>query len=270
MSTSFRWEAGRIEALAAADSLQAASAQLPAGSYTTLRTYGGRRALRLAQHVARLNETASLLGSSATPIAEADVRALLRHALDATGFPESRIRLTWSAPALFASIEPFAPPSDSLYRDGARCVTLPVHRDNPHAKDTRFIATAQAAYGRLAAGIHEGLLVAADGAILEGLSSNFFAVVDGRLRTEGERVLFGVTRSLVLGVAARLVPVETLAVSRADLPRASDAFITSVSRGIVPVVEIDGQPIGDGRPGTATARLRAAFADLEAREAEPI
>ena len=51
-----------------------------------------------------------------------------------------------------------------------------MRRDNPHAKDTRFIATAQHAYGRLPAGVEEGLIVAADGAILEGLSSNFFAV----------------------------------------------------------------------------------------------
>src|SRR5262249_23484336 len=56
---------------------------------------------------------------------------------------------------------------------------LPLRRDNPHAKDTRFIATAGEAYARLPAGVHEGLLLSEDGDILEGLSSNFFGVAGG-------------------------------------------------------------------------------------------
>jgi hypothetical protein len=86
-------------------------------------------------------------------------------------------------------VEPFSPLPASLYAEGARCATLPLKRITPHAKDTRFIASAQDAYGRLPAGIEEGLLVAEDGSILEGLSSNFFGVSTGALRTEGERVL---------------------------------------------------------------------------------
>lgn len=263
-------ETGLVEAAPASTDLASASAALPQGSYTTLRTYGGRGVLRLRQHVARLNETTSLLGGRAAPLTEAATRTLLRHAIGTAGYPESRVRLTWTPPTLYASVEPFLPLPDVLYRAGARCVTLPVRRQNPHAKDTHFIATAQAAYGRLPAGVHEGLLVDDDGTLLEGLSSNFFAVLDGRLRTEGERALFGVTRSLVLEVAAGLLPIVTTAVARGELARASDAFITSVSRGIVPVVEIDGQRIGTGRPGEATERLRRAFAELETREAEPV
>lgn len=263
-------DAGRVEATPESPSLAAASAELPQGSYTTLRTYGGRGMLRLRQHVARLNQTIALLGGPAVELTEAATRALLRHALDAAAFRESRVRLTWAPPALFASVEPFLPLPEALYRDGARCVTLPVRRQNPHAKDTHFIATAQAAYGHLPAGVHEGLIVADDGTLLEGLSSNFFAVLDGCLRTEGERALFGVTRSLVIEVAARLLPIASTAIARGDLPRASEAFITSVSRGIVPVVEIDGQRIGTGRPGEATRRLRRAFADLESRDVEAV
>jgi len=271
MAITFRWTAASgVERLAEAPSLAAASAQIPSGSYTTLRTYHGDHVLRFRQHVARLDETAALLGRHDARLSEADARFVLRQALGLVGFAESRVRLTWSPPSLFASVEAYAPPPESVYRDGVRCVTLPLRRDNPHAKDTRFIATAQDAYGRLPAGIHEGLLVADDGALLEGLSSNFFAVLDGRLRTEGERVLFGVTRALVLEVAAGVMPVDTLAMRRDDLPRTSEAFITSVSRGIVPVVEIDGRPIGTGRPGEATRRLREAFAELEDREAEPL
>jgi branched-subunit amino acid aminotransferase/4-amino-4-deoxychorismate lyase len=129
-------------------------------------------------------------------------------------------------------------------------VTLDVRRQNPRSKDTRFIAAAQAAYRRLPAGVEEGLLVGEDGALLEGLSSNFFAVVRGALRTEEERALIGVTRSLVLEVAEGLMPVERRAVRRDELAQIDEAFITSVSREVLPVVRIDGRPVGGVGPGT--------------------
>jgi branched-chain amino acid aminotransferase len=270
MVPTFRSERGRIERIGDHESLPSAQALLPQGAYTTLRTYGGRGVVRLGQHVARLNETVVLLGGVAATLSEAETRALLRQALDAVRLPESRVRLTWAPPALYATLDAFAPPPEALYRDGARCVMLPVRRENPHAKDTRFVATAQAAYRSLPDGVHEGLLAADDGAVLEGLSSNFFAILDGCLRTEDERVLRGVTRSIVLEVAAALLPVKLEGVTRSELPRLSEAFVTSVSRGILPVVEIDGRAIGAGRPGDGTLRLRRAFAELEAREVEPL
>jgi branched-chain amino acid aminotransferase len=165
------------------------------------------------------------------------------------------------------AIEPFSPLPARLYEEGAACITLGLHRDNPHAKDTRFIAAAKAAYGRLPAGVEEGLIVGDDEAVLEGLSSNFFAVVGGTLRTEEERALIGVTRSLVLEVAEGLVPVDRHAVRRDDLPRVAEAFITSVSREVLPVVRIDGRPVGDGRVGPRSRAIMDGFAALVRREA---
>ncbi len=158
----------------------------------------------------------------------------------------------------------------SLYREGAWCITLPGHRDRPRAKHTGFIATAAGAYDRLPPGVNEGLLVDDDGAILEGLSSNFFAVVEGELRTEDARALPGVTRSLVLEVARESLPVRLVGVRRDALPRVAEAFITSVSRGVLPVVRVDGQPIGEGHPGPWTRAIMDEFAALVEREAEPI
>lgn len=247
-----------------------ASRHLPDGAYTTFRTYGGRGVVRLAQHVARLNETAALLRLSESALSEAVVRAALRGSLSATAFAESRVRLTWAAPDLYVTIEPFEALPERLYEHGVRCVTLDVRRESPHAKDTRFIATAAAAQRTLPAEAHEGLLVGEDGAILEGLSSNFFAVLDGVLRTEETRALIGVTRALVLEVASGLLSVERSAVTRGDLERVSEAFITSVSRGILPVVAIDRHTLGAGRPGGTTAELQRRFETLIARELETV
>ena len=143
-------------------SLAASSADLPAGAYTTLRTYGGRGLVRLDQHLRRLEESAALQGQAGT-IDPAVARRAVTLALDATANPESRLRLTFAPPRLFVAVEPFAPLPHSLYEEGVACVTLDVRRQNPHSKDTRFIAAAQAAYGRLPAGVEEGLILGEDG-----------------------------------------------------------------------------------------------------------
>jgi branched-chain amino acid aminotransferase len=195
-------------------------------------------------------------------------RRLVAAAVAEGRHPESRLRLTFAPPRLLASVEAFRPLPAERYERGVACITLPrIHRDRPHAKDTRFIGTARRVYERLPQGVEEGLLLAEDGSILEGLSSNFFAVVDGTLRTEEERVLAGITRSLVLEAAATLLPVERRPVRRDELSRVSEAFITSASREVLPVVRIDGEPIVDGRVGPQTRRIMEAFESLVRREA---
>jgi branched-chain amino acid aminotransferase len=263
---------GQARLSSAHESMRAASTALPQGAYTTFRTYGGNRVLRLDQHLRRLEESVALQGQPVARLDALEVRTALREALAAEGrgVAESRVRLTFASPSLFASIEPFEPLPPELHREGAWCVTVPLRRENPHAKDTRFLEAASGAYESLPPGVQEGLMLAEDGAILEGLSSNFFAVRKGVLRTEEECALLGVTRSLVLEVAAGLVPVEASAVRRAELGEVSECFITSVSREILPVVRIDERTIGDGRPGPITRGIMASFADLVAREAEPL
>ncbi len=259
--------------------MRAASAELPAGAYTTFRTYGGNRVLRLSQHVRRLRESIGLADDGAL-LTDAQARRGVAAALREAGFAESRFRLTLAAPEssgaparFFVSIEPFTPYPSEWHERGVACATVALRRDNPHAKRTAFIAQAGQVYQALPPGVHEGLMVADDGAILEGLSSNFFAVLDGALRTEQERALIGVTQAIVLELAARVLPaliVQTSAIHISDLPRVSECFITSVSREVLPVTQIDGRPIGDGRPGAVTRALTQALRDLIAREAEPV
>lgn len=266
MAETFEFESGRLKPLGSYPSLGAASSALPEGSYTTLRTYAGGRVLRLEQHVRRLQESLN----SQAPLPLADVRAALAQALERTGHRESRLRLTFAPPRLLVSVEPFEPLPETLYREGVRCVTVALQRENPHAKHTGFIATAATAYSRLPRGVEEALMLAEDGAILEGLSSNFFAVKHGALHTEDERVLRGVTRAIVLEVAQALLPVRKQAVRAPQLAGVSECFLTSVSREILPVVKIDDRLIGDGKPGPSTRELIRRFALLVEQEARPL
>ncbi|HXY41039.1 MAG TPA: aminotransferase class IV [Vicinamibacteria bacterium] len=265
----FTFESGPQGAvlLARHPTLAASSSALPEGAYTTLRTYGGRRLFRLDRHLDRLSESVALQGRPA-PLDRALGRRSIRDALETAGFEEARLRLTFAPPSLFVAVESFSPLHATAYADGVACVTVDVVRDNPLAKDTRFIATAQDVYGHLPEGVEEALLVAEDGSVLEGLSSNFFAVRDGRLHTEDARALHGITRSAILEVAGALLPVDLQAIPRGELARASETFITSVSREVLPVVRIDGRPVGDGRVGGVTRAIILGVADLVAREAE--
>ncbi len=265
----FEMRDGAVVRLAGDESLAAASGRLPPGAYTTFRTYGGDRVLRFPDHLRRLESSVTLQGTPA-PIDAVATGRLVAAALAATGHPESRVRLTVAPPRVFASVEPFVPLPHSLYREGVSCVTLPLQRERPRVKDTRFIPTAQKAYGELPPGVEEGLLLASDGTILEGLTSNFFAVLDGTLHTEEERVLEGITRSLVVEVAEAALPVARRAVRRDELPRVSESFLSSASREVLPVVRIDGREIGDGRVGPQTLEIMRGFAEAVRRETERV
>jgi branched-subunit amino acid aminotransferase/4-amino-4-deoxychorismate lyase len=201
----------------------------------------------------------------------AEVRAAVAAAVQASGGGLRRLRLTWSPPRLFVSSEPFAPPAPELLEGGVVCATLELVRSDPRAKDSGFSSVAAEAHARLPPGVHEGLLVDRGGVILEGLSSNFFAIAGRELRTEGPRALAGVTRSLVLEAArGHLTPVER-GVSLAELSRVvEECFLTSASRGILPVVRVDATVVGQGVPGPLTRELRARFDALVERELEPV
>jgi branched-chain amino acid aminotransferase len=252
-----------------ADMSQAAK-QLPQGAYTTFRTYDKTRLLRLGQHTDRLVESVALMGGPA-PLSEPTLRAAVGHVLqkNTDDRAESRVRITFAPPRLFVSVEAFTPYPQSLYEQGVMCATVPLHRENPHAKNTAFSLVAKAAQAGLPSAAHEGLMLAADGAILEGLSSNFFAIdAAGVLRTEQERVLMGVTRSIVLELAAQLAPVSLAALRRDELPTAKECFITSVSRQVLPVVQIDNVVIGDGDPGPITRQIMGLFNSLVEKDAD--
>ena len=258
---------GGARAIGEDATLADASVRLPRGAYSTLRTYGGHGVVRFEAHLRRLEGSAAQAGHRAV-IDPGAARRLVREAVRAGCHPESRLRLTFAPPRLFASVEAFGPSPPSSHEQGIACVTLPIRRDQPRVKDTGFIPTARRAYDDLPRGVDEGLLVSEDGSILEGLSSNFFALLGGSLHTEDEHVLPGITRSLVLEVAEARRPIVYRAVRRNELLRLDEAFITSASREVLPVVRIDGEPVGDGGVGPHTRAVMEGFAALVRSEVE--
>lgn len=93
--------------------------------------------------------------------------------------------------------------------------------------------------------VHQGMAV-------EGAASNLFAVIDGEARTppDGPRVLPGITRDVVLELAAEEgLPVRTGEVTADELAAAAEVWLTSSTKEVLPVTRLDGQPVGSGRPG---------------------
>ena len=242
------------------DSLADAARYEPDGIYTVTNTYNTFQTLKLDAHLDRMEDSARR-ENIALKLDRSRLRAALRQMIADAGFGDVRFRVTVprAQPDHFIlTLEPYKPPSPALVSGGVRCVTAPgLMRRNPSAKTNDW--TAQRSTFKLSEGIYEGLLVDDTGHILEGLSSNFYAILNGELRTAGEGVLAGIAQQIVFTVAPDIIPMRRDAIHMDDLPNLEEAFITSSSRGVIPVIEIDDQTFGDGGPGPRTMAIRSAY-----------
>ncbi|MFD1913306.1 D-amino-acid transaminase [Halodurantibacterium flavum] len=103
-----------------------------------------------------------------------------------------------------------------------------------------------------------------DGKVTEGTSNNAYIVKGGKIITRqlGNEILHGITRAAVLRCAREAqMEVEERAFTIEEAQAADEAFITSASAFVMPVVEIDGATLGDGKPGRVAARLREIYLD---------
>jgi len=117
------------------------------------------------------------------------------------------------------------------------------------------------------AGVDEVLFLHG-GFVREGASSSFFGVRDGRIITHplDSSILPGVVRDHAIGLALEArVRVEERPLRELELAQLDEAFITSTTQGVMPVVEVDGRPVGNGRCGPVTAELQQLFDQAEAQ-----
>ena len=249
-------------------------AGLPLGVYSGLRTYEHDRFLRLEDHVDRTDRSAELLGLDAR-LDRPALRATLREACAAWPHDEARVRFDLLAgPATARGFDgrvlvllfPFVPLPEAARRDGVRvALTRELGREEPEIKRADFTVQRKPLQAGPSGGAYEHVLVDARDRLLEGSSSNLFVVRDGILSTPEDGVLAGITRRIVIELAsATQLPFRATSTTVAELPALHEAFLTSSSRHLVPVVEIDGVRIGSGRVGPVTRRLMSAY-DLYAR-----
>jgi len=253
--------------------------------YEVMRTYDGRP-FGLADHLARLWRSASLLGI-APPLEPAALTEELSAALRASGHRESYVRVIVTRGSGPIGLDPAlaehpcrviivtelkALPAE-LYREGAAICLVPAGRSAAGAvpagaKSGNYLANIMALGAARRQGAHEAILLDQRGLITEGASSNIFAVLGGALHTPplSAGILEGITRGKVMRLAREAgLALEERELGPADLAAASELFLTSTLREVLPVTRVDGQSVGDGRPGPVTLRLRALYRDLATR-----
>lgn len=128
-------------------------------------------------------------------------------------------------------------------------------------KATALLANVLLKQQALDAGVQEAILVR-DGFAIEGAASNLFAVVDGVLRTapNGPDILGGITRSVLLEEAGRLgIDCHTVPVTVKELQRAEEIWLTGSISEILPVTQLNGEQVGDGKVGRVCRRLTEAY-----------
>jgi tripeptide aminopeptidase len=165
-------------------------------------------------------------------------------------------------PTVYIAASRFAPFHDLRAR-GIGIITLPDERwMRCDLKTTSLIPNTMAKQRAAASGAFEGVFVR-DGIVTEGSHNNVFAVLDGEVRTHplSPRILQGVTRDVVLELAAEAGHrIREDAVRREELDRADEVFITGTTADLLPVVQVDGRQVADGRPGPVARGLYEALA----------
>ncbi|MEO8358279.1 MAG: aminotransferase class IV [Chloroflexota bacterium] len=235
---------------------------LPEGLYTTFRTYAGRsRVVGLHSHLARLYLPARVRGITPTVRRQDDFREILYDLLKRRDddIQEARVRLildtSVDAGTIYVLLAAMQALPAEVYENGVRLDISKARRELPALKRTEFISKSSTERKRVGGGIFELLLINR-GRILEGVTSNFFYILDGVLCTAGRGILIGVTRQTVLTLAKREgIEICYKALALNGLSAVEEAFITSSSRGVVPVVQIGEQQIANGQVGETTRRL---------------
>ncbi len=253
-------------------SLVEAVAYEPSGVYTVARTFHGDQVLLFDAHLDRLEESARLVDIPFR-LDRQRLRAGLRDLLQRSGYSDAKFRITVprsSPEQLYLALEPFHPVPEAVQRNGAHVATVPASRSNPVVKVTDWMTQRRPITDRLPEGVYEGILTREDGSMLEGTSSNFYAVLNGVLYTSGEGVLAGITRRAILNIAPTLLPVDLTPPNRQDIARFSEAMLTSSGRGVVPITQINDQPTGDGQVGPLVSEIRRRYDEWTEAHLEPV
>lgn len=244
------------------------------GAFETLRWTPGKGSFRLDRHAARLARALDFLDIS--PVltrVEFEVAAL--ETVEANA-PEGDVALrltvaeseTPENPTVLVLLRDI-PYVEEMYERGVSA-TLLEGGGGPLTKHKSLNYAAHARARRIAerGGYVEALAYDARGNMLEGATSNLFIVSGGKVMTPSLDLplLPGITRAAVLELAsAHGVPAEERTLSRVDLRRAGEAFLTNAVAGVLPLTSVDRSAIGTGGVGPVTARLAAAYRTAAAR-----
>jgi branched-subunit amino acid aminotransferase/4-amino-4-deoxychorismate lyase len=254
------------------------------GLFESWRTYNGIP-FAVAEHLRRLVRSARVLGIPFDPTEdwEGRSRTLVRRNRATGGGVVVRLTVTRGGGPVRLVPGPARQPTRLLLLRGidkdtarARNEGVEVHLFDcgggvdPGLRAIKTVNYVPAVLGKMAAserGSFESIYRLPNDTLLEGTTTNLFVVKDGEVQTApvSAGVLPGVTRHLVMRLASRVGRVRERTITSVDLRRSDEAFLTSSSIEIVPVVAVDGRIAGGGAPGVLTRELQRRYRRYVAR-----
>ena len=155
------------------------------------------------------------------------------------------------------------PTDDTIGMDAviARTVRrIPSTSVDPTVKNFHWGDLTRGLYEAYDRGARYPVLLDHDGNVTEGAGYNVFALVDGRLLTPSSGTLEGITRRTILELAEREgITAESVPLSEEAFRSGAELFATSTAGGVMPIVSLDGEAVGDGTAGPVTRRLRELY-----------
>jgi branched-chain amino acid aminotransferase len=252
------------------------------GVFEGIRVYEGK-VFRLKEHIERLYDSARHIYLE-IPMGREQLTEAVLDTVRANDKRNGYIRLVVTRGAGYLGLDPrktsdpqviiivddisMYPPE--LYDAGMEIVTAATIRNHPNAvnprvKSLNYLNNIMAKVEGVRAGAMEALMLNHKGEVAECTGDNIFVIKRGVLKTPptDAGILEGITRNAIMELArAANIPAQETALTRHDVYAADECFLTGTAAEVIPVVKCDGRPIGTGKPGPITRRLREAFVQL--------
>ena len=240
------------------------------GVFDFLRTYNGVP-FHLNKHLIRLQNSASLIGLS-LPFTLGEIEEKIIKGLSLSTHEEKNVRIVVTGGVSDNGITPGDNPQLLLMitastanpafwqKTGAKVITCHVDRFMPGAKTINYIPAILCQKDAHKQGASEAIYVDRDGYLLEGTTSNLFAVRNGQLITPPcNRILPGITRQAVIELCKDSVELVERPIHKDEIRLFDELLLTSSVKEVVPITTIDSVIVGNGKIGPISRKILNAF-----------
>ena len=245
--------------------------QFADGVYEVVACYGGTY-LDLNPHLKRLQRSCAAIAID-LPKTIPELEVLVQQAYEKNPFDDAMVYIQVTrgvaprnhvvnqaiTPTLVITVRELPKPSDTKVKTGVQGITLQdIRWKHCEIKSIALLASVMGKQEAVRAGVDEAFWLDEQGHVLEGCATNIFAVIDGVLVTHplDHQVLGGITRSMAMEVAKDAGIAVQERAWKLDEAGLSECLMSSTTNAVLPVVQINHQAIGDGKPGEIGLKIR--------------
>ena len=252
------------------------------GCFEGIRIYNGR-VFRLTEHIERLYESARSICLT-IPISIAEMEKATVETVAANKLRDGYIRLVITRGVGPLGLNPYQCPTPSIviiasginlyakekYETGLNLITCATRRPppaalSPQVKSLNYLNNIMAKIECIQAGCEEGIMLNEQGYVAECTGDNIFVIKKGQVYTPtiASGALNGITRMAVIEVMQEMgLTIHEVTMTRHEIYTADECFLTGTAAEVIPAVQYDRRPIGDGKPGKMTAEIIKKFKEL--------